>query len=77
METYYSEIFQCYCEGDEMIKVCKECEKRFRRYIKSLKLDDDMATLKIQRKESDMYEILEREAERLKMSHSGSVLRWK
>lgn len=60
-EVYYSEVFDCYYVG-EMIDVCKQCERSLQRYIDSLSYDDDMATLKIQRKEGECEEILEREA---------------
>lgn len=60
-EIYYSEVFNCYYVGD-MIQVCKDCEKSFKEYINSLSIDDDMATIKIQRKEGECEELLMREA---------------
>lgn len=60
-EIYYSEVFNCYYVGD-MIQVCKDCEKSFKEYVDSLAIDDDMATIKIQRKESECEELLMREA---------------
>lgn len=60
-EIYYSEVFNCYYVGD-MIQVCKDCERSLQEYIDSLAIDDDMATIKIQRKEGECEELLMREA---------------
>ena len=72
----YSEVFNCYCEG-EMIEVCKECERSLQEYIDSLSIDDDMATIKIQRKETECEDILMREAQKLQIRHSESIFSWK
>lgn len=60
-EIYYSEVFNRHYVGD-MIQVCKDCERSLQEYIDSLAIDDDMATIKIQRKESECEELLMREA---------------